>query len=258
MRADWFSHGVRRAEDGIEARHDDEDVAGKLSDFLDALEGAEEHHHHHDYNDDDDDDDDDDAETTVTEILKETITAAAAMPNNTIPVTVTVNGTGATAAAVNSTDLPFSFLTTTVFAQGAGPTQTISLLPDTVTQTVHHGAYREQQQHRCVGYSCVIEHAYDAVVVVIITQFYFPSCFHFTLESALTFGIGTSTTPAAAAGAEIGTSLAANNPAAVTPAPADPTSSSTKVPDIDTSGLTLMTVLSLGSLVQQTVVPADV
>lgn len=77
-----------------------------------------------------------------------------------------------------------------------------------------------------------------------------------TLESALTFGIGTSTTPAAGATAPTETPLAADNPAAVTPAPVDPTSSSAQVPDIDMSGLTLMTALSLGSLMQQTVGPA--
>ncbi|KUI70334.1 hypothetical protein VM1G_05997 [Cytospora mali] len=195
--ADWFRHEVREVEGGIEARNGDEDAAGELLDLLDALEDAEHHHH-----DNDNDDNDDNAETTVTEILKQTVTAAAANSNNTAPVTVTLNGTGA-AATSDINAQPFSFLTTTVYAQAS------SLLPSS------------------------------------------------TLESALTLGIGTSTAPAAAAAAT-GTALAANNPAAVTPAAVDSTSSSSKQPDIDTNGLTLVTALSLGSLVQQTALPVKV
>lgn len=96
--ADLFRHEIRRPEDGIEARHNDEHAAGELLGLLDAFENAEGHHHHnngHDHNYGGHN-----TETTVTEILKETVTAAAASSNSTVaPVTVTLNGTAVTSTA---------------------------------------------------------------------------------------------------------------------------------------------------------------
>lgn len=64
-----------------------------MLDLLDAFEDVNGHHRHRHH----------DTGKTVTEILKQTVTASAAMSKSTPPVTVTLNGT-VTTATVNSNE----------------------------------------------------------------------------------------------------------------------------------------------------------
>lgn len=262
-----FTHEVRQVghvvkprdvvepRDVVKPRHDD---GGQWWDFWNAFGG-------------------DNDQTTVTEVLQQTVTATATASTTAAPVTVTLNRTIATTASANAKNAPFSFLTTTVFSSGAGPTQTVSLLPDTVTQTVYvtmpcanNPALASTNTTQVAASTAAASASSASVSVAPVSSSAVAAssssaapisstlASSSALESALTLGIGTSTTPAAvaAAGVDSAASLTANNPAAVTPAPAVAAPSSSNAPNIDTSGLTLMTALSLGNLAQQTVVPA--
>ncbi|KAG8163424.1 hypothetical protein KVR01_006721 [Diaporthe batatas] len=152
---------------------------------------------------------------------------------------------------VRSTGERVLFLTTTVFAQGAPPTQIISLLPSTVTQTVF-------VTQPCGNPAAAIPAAQNPAAAAGSSNGTgqanagsgsAPPASS-ALESSVNLGgIGQSAPPAAAT-----PPVAANAPPAAAQ-PTAPAANNAAQPDIDTSGLTLKSALSLGNLAQQTMPP---
>ncbi|KKY29789.1 hypothetical protein UCDDA912_g10258 [Diaporthe ampelina] len=134
----------------------------------------------------------------------------------------------------------------TVFASGPAPTQTISLLPSTVTQTVYVTA-------PCVNNPAAQNPAAQNPAAQAPAAGAGSTPPASSLESSVNLGgIGQSAPPAAAT-----PPVAVNAPPAAAAPQATPAVNNAAQPDIDTSGLTLKSALSLGNLAQQTMAPGS-